>query len=309
MIQVNGLRKSFGSMAAVDGVKFRVDAGEVYGLLGPNGAGKTTTISMLCGLLHPDGGEILINGNDPWGSPDEVRRTMSVVPQDLAVYEDLTAKENLEFWGKLYDLSGAPLSRRVDEVLETIGLKDRACTRVSTYSGGMKRRLNLGMALIPNPKVLLLDEPTVGIDPQARLRILELVKSLAADGVAVLYTTHYMEEAQDICDRIGIMDGGKILATGTLEELTRLVGEGDLVTLRGEFTPDDLNTYLKQGPGLKIIRAEKGFALLSLDRAAAKMSQFLEELYGSSLKIQDLSIKPPTLQDVFIKLTGREFRN
>ncbi|MBD3334574.1 MAG: ATP-binding cassette domain-containing protein [Candidatus Eisenbacteria bacterium] len=309
MIEVRDLRKSYGPIEAVSGISFDVQEGEIFGLLGPNGAGKTTTISMLSGLLRPDGGEMLVGGHDPWSSAGAVRRLMAIVPQDLAIYEELTGAENLRFWGGLYDLSGDRLQTRVAAVLKAVGLEERAGSRASTYSGGMKRRLNLGMALLPEPKVLLLDEPTVGIDPQARLRIQTLVKSLAAGGMTVIYTTHYMEEAQDICRRIGIMDHGRILALGTLEELTRLVGKGDLVTVRGEFRLAELEAYMRRLQGLAILKGEDGLALMALDPSQSKVGALMEQLYNSELDIQDLSIKPPTLQDVFIKLTGRDLRD
>jgi ABC-2 type transport system ATP-binding protein len=200
------LCKSFGSLAAVDDVSFSVNAGEIFGLLGPNGAGKTTSINMICGVLKPDSGRVVIGDKDIWLEPKAVKRSLGVVPQEIAVYEDLTARDNLNFWGSLYGLSGAELKVRVDEALTRVGLSDRAGDRVKEFSGGMKRRLNLVCGLIHEPRLLLLDEPTVGVDPQSRERIFEAIHEIARGGTTVVYTTHYMEEAERLCDRIAILD-------------------------------------------------------------------------------------------------------
>ncbi|HJQ98813.1 MAG TPA: ABC transporter ATP-binding protein, partial [Candidatus Polarisedimenticolaceae bacterium] len=210
MIEAQGLVKTFGSLRAVDGVGFTVRKGELYGLLGPNGAGKTTTMSMLAGLLAPDEGQIRFDGIDLATRPLDVKRQLGVVPQEPALYETLTARENLSFWGGLYGLSGRDLAAAVDRVLDLVGLADRAAEPIRGYSGGMKRRLNLALGLVHRPSAVLMDEPTVGIDPQARLKILEAVKGVAAAGTTVIYTTHYLEEAEELCDRIAIMDHGKI---------------------------------------------------------------------------------------------------
>ncbi len=227
MIKVEHLLKRFGELTAVDDLSFEVRQGEIFGLLGPNGAGKTTTISMICGVLRPDAGRVLIAEQDIWLRPKAVKQAIGVVPQEIAVYEDLTARDNLSFWGSLYGLRGAELTARVNEALSGVGLGDRATDKVEQFSGGMKRRLNLCMGLLHRPKLLLLDEPTVGIDPQARLNILEVIREVAAGGTTVLYTTHYLDEAQELCDRLAIIDHGKILATGvaTRPVSGRLLGE------------------------------------------------------------------------------------
>ncbi|MBM3123578.1 MAG: ATP-binding cassette domain-containing protein, partial [Chloroflexi bacterium] len=214
-IKVDDLYKSFGETAAVKGVFFEILQGEIFSLLGPNGAGKTTTISMLSCLLRPDRGDAVILGHSILSEPMGVKSVLGVVPQDLALYEDLTARENLDFWGKMYGLRGASLRSRVDEVLEVIGLRERANERVGKYSGGMKRRVNIGVALLHKPKVIYMDEPTVGIDPQSRRNILDSVVGLKDQGMTVLYTTHYMEEAQELSDHIAIMDHGELIACGT----------------------------------------------------------------------------------------------
>ena len=209
MIRVENLIRRYGELTAVDRISFEVATGEIYGLLGPNGAGKTTTLSMLSGLLKPDEGRILFDGVDLATDPISAKRSLGVVPQEVALYEELTARENLRFWGGLYDLRGQALTSAVDQALERVGLSGRADDRVKVFSGGMKRRLNLSLGLVHSPRAVLMDEPTVGIDPQARNSIQELVKSLAQDGMTVLYTTHYLDEAELLCDRIGIMDHGK----------------------------------------------------------------------------------------------------
>ena len=231
MIRVEGLVKRFGDIRAVDGVSFEVRSGEIYGLLGPNGAGKTTTFSMLAGLLAPDDGRIVMDGVNLADSPIEVKRRLGIVPQEVAVYEELTARENLRLWAGLYGLSGSALDQAVDRALDEVGLSGRSKEPVERFSGGMKRRLNLSLGLVHRPKVILLDEPTVGIDPQARANILDVVRRVADSGATVLYTTHYLEEAEQLCDRIGILDHGKLLTEGTLAELKELVGEEEVVVL------------------------------------------------------------------------------
>src|SRR5512139_3031064 len=230
-IEVLDLRKSFGENQAVQGVSFEVKQGEIFSLLGPNGAGKTTTISMLSCLLRPDAGDARIMGHSIGTDAMGVKSVLGVVPQEIALYEDLTARENLTFWGKMYGLRGSALKSRVAEVLEVIGLVDRANERVGKYSGGMKRRVNIGVALLHRPKVIYMDEPTVGIDPQSRRNILDSVVALKQQGMTVLYTTHYMEEAEELSDHIAIMDHGKIIACGTNEELVKLVGEQTRINL------------------------------------------------------------------------------
>ncbi|TFG72427.1 MAG: ATP-binding cassette domain-containing protein, partial [Anaerolineales bacterium] len=219
IMEVTNLVKNYGDFTAVKGISFDIEEGEIFSLLGPNGAGKTTTISVASTLLKPTSGEVRIGGFSITKAPMEIRKLIGVVPQELAIYEDLTARENLVFWGKLYDLDGKALKERISEVLEQIGLSERADSRVKTYSGGMKRRVNIGVGLLHKPKLLFMDEPTVGIDPQSRRSILDSVMNLNKQGMTVLYTTHYMEEAQELSDRVGIMDHGELIALGTQREL------------------------------------------------------------------------------------------
>ncbi len=288
------LRKSYGPLVAVDGVSFEIASGEAFGLLGPNGAGKTTTISMLVGLLSPDEGTVRIDDRDPLDA--NARRCVGVAPQSLSVYEELTARENLEFFGGLYGLLGAELKERVDWALDFSGLADRSRDRVSKYSGGMKRRLNIAVALIHQPSVLLLDEPTVGVDPQSRNHIFESILNLKAQGLTVIYTTHYMEEVQRLCDRVAIMDRGKILALDTVEGLLSQFGGSSVVEgeLDGEFADNQLPGRL-DGRNYRWETSEplKAIAMLS----------------SRGVKFQTLQVKRPDLESVFLSLTGRSLRD
>jgi len=309
MIEVERLRKSFNSLVAVDDVSFTVGEGEIFGLLGPNGAGKTTTINMLCGVLKPDGGRVLIGGRDIWLEAKTVKQGLAVVPQEIAVYEDITARDNLHFWGSLYGLGGSDLRARVDEALTRVGLSDRAEDKVKGFSGGMKRRLNLCMGLLHRPKVLLLDEPTVGIDPQARLNILDVVRDVASSGTTVLYTTHYMDEAEDLCDRIAIIDHGKILTVGTLNELTRLAGEAEVLRLSGQFEDGVARDRLDAVEGVRVLKTDNGVAVLSVDADGPGLLAVLPKILEAELELEDVSIQQPNLQSVFITLTGKELRD
>ena len=309
MITVERLRRSFGDLVAVDDVSFEVRDGEILGLLGPNGAGKTTTLNMISGVLKPDSGRVLVDGHDIWLEPALVKRHLGVVPQEVAVYEDLTARDNLTFWGSLYGLSGGELKARVDEGLTRVGLAERAGDRVKGFSGGMKRRLNLCMGLLHRPRFLLLDEPTVGIDPQARLNILEVIRDVAAGGTTILYTTHYMEEAQELCNRIAIIDHGRILTTGTLAELTRLAGEAEVLRLTGAFSGSEARDRLQAIAGVRVLQAGDGSAMLSVAAGGPGLPAVLPTVLASGLALDDVSIKRPDLQSVFISLTGRDLRD
>jgi ABC-2 type transport system ATP-binding protein len=309
MLEVSDLSKSFGDLRAVNHVSFECTDGEIFGLLGPNGAGKTTTISMIAGLLPPDAGKVRVDGLDIGQQPAEVKRRLGVVPQEIALYEDLTAKENLDFWGGVYGLTGSALAARRDQLLELVDLVDRAGDRVREFSGGMKRRLNLALGLVHEPKLILLDEPTVGIDPQARINILDVVRNLVAEGTSVLYTTHYLEEAETLCDRLAIMDNGSILAMGSIDELKRELGEGSLVTLSGVEHPETLAGIAERTEGLNLIELGDERAMLSVAGGAAGLGPALEALYGGGLAPAQIQIKEPSLEDLFIKLTGRELRD
>ncbi len=307
LLAVERLSKSYGSTRAVDDISFRVRQGEIYGLLGPNGAGKTTTISCACGLLKPDAGRILIDEIDLQAQPNEFKRRIGVVPQEVAIYGDLTARENVSFWGELAGLRGEALKRRVNEVLAIVGMEGHARQSARKLSGGYKRRLNLAIGMVHEPRLLLLDEPTVGIDVEARLQILEIVRATVARGAAVLYTTHYLEEAQDLCHRIGIMDEGRILAEGTLDELRQTVGTGRILTLRGAFSADALRAAVGEDPSLRVVGLEDGLAMLDVGAGSRDVPRVLERILGQGLGVEGVSIQEPSLQAVFLKLTGREY--
>jgi ABC-2 type transport system ATP-binding protein len=308
-IETQDLHKDFGDVHAVQGVSFEVGAGEIFSLLGPNGAGKSTTISMLACLLAPTAGDARVMGHSVRTEPMAVKGAIGVVPQEIALYEDLSARENLSFWGKMYGLRGATLAQRIDEVLDVIGLVDRQKGAVSKFSGGMKRRLNIGIALLHRPEVLILDEPTVGIDPQSRRKILDSVTDLNRQGMTVLYTTHYMEEAQEISDRIAIMDRGQIIARGTHEELVKIVGELDRVDLTLNIPPDGVADAWRKMEGVHQVRTDDGTVTLLVDDSNLILPRLFESANQKGVRITSVEIQEPNLEAVFLHLTGRELRD
>lgn len=306
-LSVENLHKSFGALKAVNGVTFEVKQGELYGLLGPNGAGKTTTISMLSGLLRPDSGNIQVLGNDFWSDPIRSQKKMGVVPQEIALYEELSATENLVFWGKLAGLDAKAAKLRSTELLETLSLSDRAKDPVKSFSGGMMRRVNIGCALMNKPKLLVLDEPTVGIDPQARLNILEFIQSLKEEGTSILYTTHYLEEAETLCDRIGIIDQGRLLAEGTLQELQNRLGGDQIFVLEGQFKESSPSEWKEFSESFRILkRTDEQWTVSSLKDDHPSVS--LKVLLDIPVNLENVTYKKPSLNDVFIELTGYELR-
>lgn len=308
-IQVQHLSKSFGDLQAVRDVSFEIEKGEIFSLLGPNGAGKTTTISMLSCLLRPDEGDALVMGNSIRKNAQGVKEVLGVVPQEIALYEDLSARENMIFWGKMYGLRGAPLKKRVDEVLEVIGLSDRANDRVGKYSGGMKRRVNIGVALLHKPQVIYMDEPTVGIDPQSRRNILDSVVALNQQGMTVLYTTHYMEEAQELSDHIAIMDNGKLIASGTNSELVKIVGQMDRITLGINTESDRVLAAWQAVEGVKQVRADDGSLNLLVDDSNLVLPRLFEAAQANCIRITAVEIQEPNLESVFLHLTGKALRD
>ena len=308
-IQVQNLHKRFGELHAVQGVSFEAQPGEIFSLLGPNGAGKTTTISMLSCLLRPDEGDALIMGHSVRREAMAVKGVLGVVPQDIALYEDLSARENLAFWGKMYGLRGAALNKRVDEVLELIGLTERAKDRVGKYSGGMKRRVNIGVALLHKPKVIYMDEPTVGIDPQSRRSILDGVVVLKNQGMTVLYTTHYMEEAQELSDHIAIMDHGQLIACGTHNELIQLVGQKDRITLAINAEGERVIDGWRAAPGVAKVVAEDGTLQLLVDDSNQVLPRLFEIASERGVRITSVDVQSPNLETVFLHLTGRALRD
>lgn len=307
LLETKNLTKRFGEIHAVDDVSFEVQPGEIYGLLGPNGAGKTTTISLACGLLKPDGGDIRIDDKSFWNNPQAARKIMGVVPQDLALYEVLNGRENLEFWGRVAGLSKSDSRARATELLEALTLTDRANDVVKKYSGGMKRRINLGCALMHRPKLILLDEPTVGIDPQARTKILEFIRELVADGAGILYTTHYLEEAETLCNRIGIIDHGKILAEGTLADLRNLVDDSQLFVIEAQLKDVNPEAWPNFSEMFRVVQQTDN-QLVVATNSERDPAECLKQLLALPVHIENVMLKRPSLNDTFLQLTGRELR-
>jgi ABC-2 type transport system ATP-binding protein len=308
-IQIQDLHKDFGEVYAVQGISFDVVAGEIFSLLGPNGAGKSTAISMLACLLEPTQGDALVMGHSIRREPMVVKEAIGVVPQEVALYEDLSARENLSFWGKMYGLRGAPLRQRIDEVLEVVGLTDRQKGRVGKYSGGMKRRLNIGIALLHKPQVVIMDEPTVGIDPQSRRNILDNVKELNQQGMTVLYTTHYMEEAQELSDHIAIMDQGQVIACGTHDELVKIVGELDRIDLTINAESQKVMAQWQKTEGVHQTTAQDGTLTLLVDDSNFVLPHLFESAAQAGVRITSVEIQEPNLETVFLHLTGRALRD
>ncbi|GMR10962.1 MAG: linearmycin resistance ATP-binding protein LnrL [Anaerolineae bacterium] len=324
MIETHDLAKTYKTadgeeVQAVRGIDLEIRRGEIFSLLGPNGAGKTTTISMISGLVEPTRGDAEIGGFSITKQPLQAKRLMGVVPQEIALYNTLTGRQNLEFFGKMYGLRGARLNERVDEVLEFVGLSDRQKDKVENYSGGMKRRLNVGVGLLHKPELVYMDEPTVGIDPQSRRRILDTVKELRDErGMTVLYTTHLMEEAQELSDRVGIMDHGEIIALGTQGELIQSVGEEDMLILKvgggeiGERLPHQLQ---RDVPGVTQVLVEQndkdsvGLLKISAKRGRKALPDVIQLTEAAGVEVQSVEIREPDLEAVFLHLTGRALRD
>jgi ABC-2 type transport system ATP-binding protein len=306
VLVVEGLARSFGDLVAVDDVSFTIADGETYGLLGPNGAGKTTTISMVVGLLGPDRGTVHVAGLEMTPTAREPRRIVGYVPQELALYPDLTARENLQFFARLHRVDDR--AARIDEVLEVTGLRDRADDRTDEFSGGMKRRLNIGIGLLHRPRLLVLDEPTVGVDPQSRDAILDAVEHLGEGGVGVLYTTHYMEEAERLCDRVGIIDHGRLVGEGTRRELTSLVGQHDVVRLSVSGDREATGTALAATEGVDAAAVTVDGVEVTLADAAASLPRLLAAV-PSGITVQSVTVEEPDLEAVFLHLTGRALRD
>ncbi len=311
ILEAQNLVKKFNDFTAVDGVSFAIEEGEVFSLLGPNGAGKTTTISMLSCLLAPTQGDAVIGGFSVDKDPMAVKKVIGVVPQDIALYEDLSAIENLMFWGRMYGMGGAALKQRVAEVLDEVGLTDKAKQRVKTYSGGMKRRINIAVGLLHKPRLLFMDEPTVGIDPQSRRNILDSVKALNQQGMTVLYTTHYMEEAQELSHRVGIIDHGKLIALGTQHELTQMVGQMDALRLHlpeGQDAGPFVET-LRGLPDVRQVTTTDHEIVLIVPVAQEAIPPVFTQADRLGFKIRSVEIEEPNLEAVFLHLTGRALRD
>lgn len=309
VLRCDGLVRRFGDRTAVDGVSLTIASGETYGLLGPNGAGKTTCIRMVCGLLRPDSGDVEIDGARIDPRAVRAKAGIGFVPQDVALYPDLTARENLRFFGRLYRLRGALLDERVDEVLHLVDLADRADDRVEAYSGGMQRRLNIGAGLLHRPRLLVLDEPTVGVDPQSRHAILDSVSALGRSGMAVLYTTHYMEEAERICDRVGIIDQGRIIAEGTRRELVSQLEEHDHIELAASGPLDALVAACRELDEVDDADASGGATVHLIAREGRRLlPRVLELADRAGVTVSSVEVTEPDLEAVFLRLTGTALR-
>jgi ABC-2 type transport system ATP-binding protein len=313
LLEVSHLRKSFGSTVAVDDLSFHVEAGEIFGLVGPNGAGKSTTMMILAGLREADAGTVTIAGQSPGQGNHALQQILGVVPQDLAIYADLTAAENLDFFGGIYGLRGADLKRRIERVLDQTGLTSHSHQYVKTFSGGMKRRLNFGAALLHDPKFVILDEPTVGVDPQSRSHLLECVKQLAAGGVGVIYASHYMEEVEVICQRVAIIDRGKILAQGTLGELLDKSHADHYVRVAASAA--EVKQRLQGLADVVATNGHESQAVVARERNAApgavtgRLAKVLEALAQARLEVLSVETREHNLERLFLELTGRKLRD
>lgn len=308
VLRCEGLVRRFGDRTAVDQVSFEIGPGETYGLLGPNGSGKTTTISLLTGILRADGGSVEVMGRPIDPGTTDAKRAIGLVPQEIALYQDLTPVENLRFFGRLQGLDGKRLSARIDDVLEVVGLRDRGTDRVDEFSGGMKRRVNIAAGLLHEPQLLVLDEPTVGVDPQSRNQILDSVETLGGSGMAVLYTTHYMEEAERLCDRVGVLDNGRLIAEGTQSELVARVGENDLVIVEGQHAQELTERCSAIAGVVGVEHTLRGLEISTADGPAV-LGPLVALFAEHGQTISGLQLREPNLEAVFLDLTGRALRD
>lgn len=308
VLRCEGLVRRFGDRTAVDDVSFEIGTGETYGLLGPNGSGKTTTISMLSGILTSDAGTVEVVGQRMTPSSVDAKRAIGLVPQEIALYQDLSAAENLRFFGRLQGLSGKALNARIDDVLDVVVLRDRANDRIQDFSGGMKRRVNIAVGLLHEPQLLVLDEPTVGVDPQSRNQILASVENLGHEGLAVLYTTHYMEEAERLCDRIGILDKGSMIAEGTQAELVTRIGENDLIIIEGQHDAAVLGWCREVVAVVGAEQTGRGVEVTSTN-GTATIGPLLAAFDEHGVDVPGLQLREPNLEAVFLELTGRALRD
>ena len=306
MIQVTNLSKSFDELKAVNNLSFSIEKGEVFGLLGPNGAGKSTTINMMSTILSSDEGVILIDGNDTKQLPNICKKLIGVVPQEISLYDEFTAYENLLFWGELYQIPTKELKERIAIILELIGLSDRKNDLIKTYSGGMKRRINIASAILHNPKVLFMDEPTVGVDPQSRNRIFEIVENLNKQGMTIVYTTHYMEEVERLCNRIAIIDDGKIVAQGTQSELQKESNVKETIEITFQsITSNQIGILKEMFPSLK----QKKQSITVACDANKELSTIISLCNTAKLQIEDLKLNKVNLEIIFLNLTGKQLRD
>lgn len=309
MLKVENLYKDFGNVKAVEGISFEVKKGQVFGLLGPNGAGKSTTISIISTLIKPSSGDVLFEGTSILNNPKLIRQKLGVVPQDIALYPTLTGYENLSFWGSIYGLKGSELKTRINDVCEIIGLNGRIKDKVEKYSGGMKRRLNIGAALLHKPELLIMDEPTVGIDPQSRNHILDTVLELNKQGITIIYTSHYMEEVEYLCNELCIMDEGKIIASGTQQEMIELVKEKTQINIKLNKMDEYMLNILKDTDGVFDGKIEEDHIALFGSNADVVLADIISKVSKNGWLIETIDVKKPNLEAVFLHLTGKALRD
>jgi len=309
MLEINNLKKYFNNTKAVDNISFKVEKGDILGLLGPNGAGKSTTISIISTLLKADEGSVLYKGLDIEKEPKKIQKELGFVPQEIALYPSLSGYDNLKFWGKVYGLKGDKLKEKIEEVSQIIGIDKRLKDKVEEYSGGMKRRLNIGSALLHNPEIIILDEPTVGIDPQSRNHILDAVKEINKKGSTIIYTSHYMEEVEYLCDKICIMDEGKIIAQGTKEELIQSVSAEEKIILQVENINDKMIEEIKKISYVNKAACVKKEIEVQKKGNNVDYSEILEAVSKNGGHLMSMDIKKPDLEFVFLALTGRALRD
>ncbi len=309
VLEVNNLTKKFKDLTAVDNIKFSIEDGEIYGLLGPNGAGKSTVINMICGLISSDMGEIKILESDIKKNINSTKKNIGLVPQSIAVYWELTALENVKFFGSLYGMKGKELEEKSLEALEFVGLIDRIKEPCRNFSGGMSRRLNIACAIVHKPKIIIMDEPTVGIDPQSRNHILNSVKKLNKMGSTIIYTSHYMEEVEEICSKVGIMDHGKLIAEGTKEELKALITDYNYIKVNVNNMENlDIEKF-KNINGINNINIKENTIIFQINKDMINMDKIVRVFVDNNISIREINTVMPNLEDVFLKLTGRKLRN
>ena len=320
MVEVKDLTMRYGERSALTGIGFQIDRGELFGLLGPNGAGKTTLISILSTLLKPSSGQVKIGSLDVLRQAKKIKHLIGTVPQEIALYPTLSARENLSFYGRMYGLHGLQFRKRIDVLLEMIGLTDRRHERVQKFSGGMKRRLNLAVGLIHKPKLLLLDEPMVGVDPQSRNHILESIKTLKSEGTTMIYTTHYMEEAEQLCDRVAILDEGKLVALDSPQRLVERLGDG-LINIGVGFADSNLLDTLGALPRVREVRCldrnepqqegereNRSLVTIRTDQAKHTLREVIRVFDQMEVSVSSLEVLEPNLNSVFLQLTGKRLR-
>ncbi|MCD4806533.1 MAG: ABC transporter ATP-binding protein [Methanococcoides sp.] len=308
IITVKELSKRYDGFAAVEDVSFDIKRGEIFGLLGPNGAGKSTIISILCCLLEPTAGRVTIDGFDVEKNSNEIKKIIGIVPQEISLYYTLTARENLTFYAKIYGLSGKTMKDRIEALLDMVGLTDRADDKLEGYSGGMKRRINIAVALLHNPRILFLDEPSTGVDPQSRKRIYDTIQDLNRQGMTVLLTTHQMEDAEKLCHRIAIVDKGKLIALDTLNGLLKMVGETDIIQVKAKDIPTEALDVIQRIDNVQKVSVDDESMTIELVQGRELMARIIETLTASGTKVESIQIKEPDLETLFLHLTGTKLR-